>query len=336
MSVQTQNNQENLTAIFARQNPISAQEHNASHSVEATEKKAQEALMDQVNLTGEGEFAARGSGHIARAKFEVEKKKKEQQQLTRILSDAEQYRQKAIDGLLGDIDRLEKEREAKKKEFQGLKSKENNLLHLQQKRENGTFDQNDPDDAARMKQAGLNDASQIDEALKAIQEQKGSAQAEIEILGQKIEARKKASIELRENKGALPEEVNKILEQHGLKMDSTGKSVQEIRQELNTKNREDKNLKGDKQELLELDEQEVSQFMQYQASYEQGTLTKEEIHLKISELSKSAREFLSMSSPESKALFEEVLNQKTTHDIDLSNNNKNDLDSGFTLPQISS
>lgn len=289
--------------------------------------------MNVLSKQGNESIIQTNAGDASIATSEQEKKKKERQALSHILLDAEQYRNNAIGGLQDDINKLQKQLDNKKKEVEDLKSKEQNLLLLQQKRDNGTLDQNDPDDAARMKQAGLKDSSQIDEALKAIREQKIAAQAEIEVLGEKIEGRKEAIKELFKNKDAQPEEVDRILKKHGLEMDVEGKSVREIRKRLSVDNRVDKDLKRDNHETLELDEQEISQFMRDQASYENGDLKKEHLYLKVENLSEATKEFLSKSSPESKAFFEEVEKQKAIQDADLSSSAKNNLEAGVTALQ---
>lgn len=291
-------------------------------------------VMNALSKQGNESIIQTNVGDTSIATSEQEKKKKERQALNHMLLDAEQYRNNAIGGLQDDINKFQKQLDDKKKEAEGLKLKEQNLLLLQQKRDNGTLDQNDPEDAAKMKQAGVKDVSQIDEALKAVREQKIVAHAEIKALGKKIEHRIEASKELRQNKDAKPEEVNAILKKHGLEMDIEGKSVREIRLELNVDNSEDKDLKSDKQDFVELNEQEISQFMRDQASYEKGDLTRVQLHTKIESLSEATQEFLSKSSPESKALFEEARKQKSTQETDLSSNVKNNLDVGLTTPQV--
>lgn len=98
-------------------------------TVEQEHQKIQNAHADHANLTGAGEFAARGSINVTGAKLEVEKKKKDAEKAL-LQSALEQQHQNMLDQLNNRIGKLTKEIERDQLKLEAMRNKRSALDDL--------------------------------------------------------------------------------------------------------------------------------------------------------------------------------------------------------------
>ena len=298
MSVEPHYNEETLTAIFARQNNVPVQD---------LEAKAQEEMKIQANLTGEVVHASLQSGTLAHTKFQAEQeKKKRSRELLSTLTEGQAYRDAAIKGLEGEIKKRNKEREANNKKFSNLEAREARLQDINNRIENGTFNEDSPEGKAALEDAGLNDVSEIPEALKLIRDTKAALQEKNVVLEKEIAAQEKAIVELRQLKSPSVADINKVLTDNGQEKLKDGQTLGEVRRELKIENRKDKDTRKVNKEILDIDEKIVEEFMQDHALYIKGALTKGALYEKINDLDDDTKQFLTQTSPEVEVLLKQA------------------------------
>ena len=193
-------------------------------TVEQEHQKIQNAHADHANLTGAGEFAARGSINVTGAKLEAEKKKKDA--AARLINaNLTQPELKAIGALNDKIKGIEDSIKKDEENIRALENKKTTIASIRDKAKAGTLDQNDVDGQKKAATVGIvikdrtneNIISQADMLEKVNQDKidelkKGVSDKRAEI------AELRADIKaIKENAANDNHEANKaIFEKHGL------------------------------------------------------------------------------------------------------------------------